>query len=37
LLLASAFAETDLLKKAYQEAVENDYKFLSYGDSMLIL
>ena len=37
LLLASAFAGKDLLFKAYQEALNNDYKFLSYGDSMLIL
>ncbi len=37
LLLASAFVGTDLLKKAYQEAITQDYKFLSYGDSMLIL
>lgn len=37
ILLVSAFAGKDLIKKAYNEALNNDYKFLSYGDSMLIL
>ena len=37
MLLVSSFAGKDLIKKAYQEALEKDYKFLSYGDSMLIL
>lgn len=37
ILLVSAFAGIDEIKKAYNEALENDYKFLSYGDSMLIL
>jgi S-adenosylmethionine:tRNA ribosyltransferase-isomerase len=37
ILLVSSFAGKDLIKKAYNEALSNDYKFLSYGDSMLII
>jgi len=37
LMLASAFAGYDFLKKAYQEALEEDYRFFSFGDAMLIL
>ena len=37
ILLVSSFAGKEFIKKAYQEALNNDYKFLSYGDSMLIL
>lgn len=37
LLLAAAFAGLDNLRLAYDHAKESDYKFLSYGDSMLIL
>jgi len=37
LLLVSAFAGRDLIMKAYREALERDYRFLSYGDAMLIL
>ena len=36
LMLTTAFAGTELLKRAYQEALDNNYKFLSYGDSMFI-
>lgn len=36
-LLVCAFAGTDLIKKAYQHAVENRYHFYSYGDCMLII
>ena len=36
-MLASAFAGTDLLMKAYQEAIRRKYRFYSYGDAMLIL
>lgn len=37
LMLASAFAGYDLLKEAYKEAVDKDYRFFSFGDAMLIL
>lgn len=36
-LLVCAFAGTDLTKKVYAHAVENQYRFYSYGDCMLIL
>ena len=36
LMLASAFAGWDNLKNAYEHAIEENYNFLSYGDSMLI-
>ena len=36
LLLISAFAGTDIVKKAYQEAIENQYRFFSYGDVSLL-
>jgi S-adenosylmethionine:tRNA ribosyltransferase-isomerase len=37
LALVYAFGGTDLLKKAYEEAVREKYRFFSYGDAMLIL
>ena len=37
LMLVSAFAERDLIQKAYQEALQHNYRFYSYGDAMLIL
>lgn len=37
LLLVSSFAGTQLTKRVYDEALEKDYKFLSYGDSMLVI
>lgn len=37
ILLVSSFAGKELIQKAYKIALENDYKFLSYGDSMLII
>ena len=36
-LLVSSFMGIRLTKKVYKEALEKDYEFLSYGDSMLIL
>ena len=36
-MLISAFAGGDLIKKAYQEAIEKKYRFYSYGDAMLII
>lgn len=37
LMLVSAFAERELILKAYRHAVEQEYRFYSYGDAMLIL
>jgi len=37
LMMVSAFMGHDLMKKAYQEAIKEKYKFYSYGDAMLIL
>jgi len=37
LMLVSAFAGLDLIKKAYQEAIRHRYRFFSYGDCMLII
>jgi S-adenosylmethionine:tRNA ribosyltransferase-isomerase len=37
LLLVSAFAGKDLIRKSYEHAVEQRYRFFSYGDCMLIL
>lgn len=36
-MLVSAFVGTDALKKIYEEAVREKYRFYSYGDAMLIL
>jgi len=36
-ILVCAFAGIELMKDAYRVAIENDYRFFSYGDSMLIL
>lgn len=37
MMTAAAFAGYDLLMKAYKEAVKEKYRFLSYGDAMLII
>jgi S-adenosylmethionine:tRNA ribosyltransferase-isomerase len=37
LLLAAAFAGSDLLRKAYEAAIAQRYRFYSYGDAMLIV
>lgn len=37
LMLAAAFSGLDFIKKAYQEAVREKYRFYSYGDCMLII
>jgi S-adenosylmethionine:tRNA ribosyltransferase-isomerase len=37
LLLVSAFAGADLIRGAYETAIEKKYRFYSYGDAMLIL
>jgi len=36
-MLICAFAGTPLIKKAYQEAIDQKYRFYSYGDAMLIV
>lgn len=37
LVLVSAFATRELAMHAYQTAIENEYRFYSYGDAMLIM
>ncbi len=37
LLLVCAFAGKELIFKAYKEAIEKRYRFLSYGDAMFII
>lgn len=37
IMMVSAFAGSENIKKAYMEAVENKYRFYSFGDAMLIL
>lgn len=37
MLLVSAFAGNDLIREAYRQAIEKQYRFYSYGDCMLIL
>jgi S-adenosylmethionine:tRNA ribosyltransferase-isomerase len=36
LMLVSAFAGHDLIKHSYQHAIEQAYRFFSYGDAMLL-
>ena len=36
LMLVSAFAGYDLIMKAYQHAIQRNYRFFSYGDAMFI-
>jgi S-adenosylmethionine:tRNA ribosyltransferase-isomerase len=37
LMMISAFCGHDLMKRAYDEAIKEGYKFYSYGDAMLII
>ncbi len=37
LALVAAFAGRDLILRAYREAIQREYRFFSFGDSMLIL
>ncbi len=36
IMLVSAFATKEYIMKAYKEAIENEYRFFSFGDSMFI-
>jgi S-adenosylmethionine:tRNA ribosyltransferase-isomerase len=36
LFLVAAFADLKLIRKAYDYAIENNYRFFSYGDAMLV-
>jgi S-adenosylmethionine:tRNA ribosyltransferase-isomerase len=37
LMMVSAFAGCELIQHAYREAIDNRYRFFSFGDAMLIL
>jgi S-adenosylmethionine:tRNA ribosyltransferase-isomerase len=37
LMLVSAFAGRERIKKAYAEAISKGYRFYSFGDAMLII
>ncbi len=37
LMLVTAFAGRDLIKKAYAEAITAGYRFYSFGDAILII
>ena len=37
MMMVSAFAGHDFMKKAYTEAIKEKYKFYTYGDAMLII
>lgn len=37
LMMVSAFAGRDLIARSYAEAIEKRYRFLSFGDAMLLL
>ena len=37
LIMACAFGGYDLVMKAYETAIKEKYRFLTYGDAMLII
>ncbi|MBM4175856.1 MAG: tRNA preQ1(34) S-adenosylmethionine ribosyltransferase-isomerase QueA [Ignavibacteria bacterium] len=37
LMLVAAFGDYDFVMKAYKKAIKENYRFLSYGDAMLII
>ena len=36
MMLVSAFAGADTIRQAYQTAIDNRYRFFSYGDAMFL-
>ena len=36
MMLISAFATREMVMNAYQQAIEEEYRFFSFGDSMLL-
>jgi len=36
IMLVSAFSKKEIIMEAYEQAVENNYRFFSFGDSMMI-
>jgi S-adenosylmethionine:tRNA ribosyltransferase-isomerase len=36
MVLVSTFASRELIRRAYEEAIRERYRLLSYGDAMLI-
>lgn len=36
IMLVSAFSSIDMIKKAYRHAIDDNYRFYSYGDAMFI-
>jgi len=36
LMLVSAFSSCEIIKEAYQSAIDNSYRFYSYGDAMFL-
>ena len=36
MMLVSAFAGSENIKQAYQQAIDQEYRFFSYGDSMFL-
>ena len=37
LMMVAAFGGYDLIIEAYQKAIKDKYKFLTFGDAMLII
>lgn len=37
MMMVSSFASRDMIMRAYEEAIKNDYRFLSFGDAMIML